>query len=361
MTHGKTIMRIPKYIHITKSKKETKESFAKIIEAERSQKLLIVTSAVAGKSTEWLCDFLLAKNRKSKKLLFKKNDKKVPGKVTERLEDDSFDLCVGIGGGKILDIAKYASFKQKVKFISFPTQLSHDGIASPVTVIKEGKHWSESRKAVSPYAVIVDLTTVGNSPTESLLSGIADLTANLFASMDAEKYKDRNKKEYNTVAVSIARTAALLVFPHFSNLAIKYISEKDLKQLAWGLILSGIAMSIAGNSSPASGAEHKISHSIDYFFPSSIPHGFKVSLGNVISAFLHKKYRKEIVKFNLSLGLPVISEDIGIERQELVKVVLHARKIRTGRYTIIEETRLKEKDVLKLFEEVEQMRKKVKA
>ncbi len=359
MTQGKKIMKIPEYIHITESKKETKESFVRIIRAKRSKKLLIVASAEMGKVTKWLCDFLLARNKESKKLLFEKNDEKITGKVIKGLEEDSFDLCVGIGGGKILDIAKYASFKQRVKFVSFPTQLSHDGIASPVAVIKKGKHWSESRKAVNPFAVLVDLKIVVNSPSESLLSGIGDLTANIFASMDAEKYKKINKKDYNALATSIARSAALLVFPYFSTISIKNISNKDLKQLAWGLILSGISMSIAGNSMPASGAEHKISHSIDYLFPSTVPHGFKVSLGSVISAFLHKKYRKEIVQFNLSLGLPVTPEDIGMTEDNFVKTLMYAHKIRPGRHTILEDKKLTKKNAFQLLDEIEQVKKKL--
>ena len=118
------------------------------------------------------------------------------------------------------------------------------------------------------------------------------------------------------------------------------ISKEQAKHLAWGLVLSGIAMSISGNSRPASGAEHKISHAIDYLFPGSVSHGFTVSVGNVVAAFLHEQYQKEIISFNVALGLPVVSDDIGIKKKEFVEVILHAATIRPDRYTILEKKSL---------------------
>ena len=345
-------MKIPQYIHITEGRKETKEAFEKFFLVETPKRILLVTSTSPAGKLKWLLDFLRKYN--TEKLVIENSDGKALDKTIKKLKKGSFDYCIGIGGGKILDIAKYASFVEGTKFISFPTLLSHDGIASPVAVIKEGKEWSESRTAAPPLGVIVDLKTVAEAPRASLLSGIGDLTANLFASMDAEISREVCREGYNELATGIARFSSLLVFPHFSEISSEKIPTEELKHLAWGLILSGISMSIAGNSRPASGAEHKISHSIDYLFPSSISHGYKVSIGNVISAFLHKQYRREIIEFNLSLGLPVLCSDIGIKKEDFVDVVLYARKIRPNRHTILEEKKLTKKAVIKLLDEIEE-------
>ncbi len=351
-------MKIPQHIYITDKKRETKEAFEKIFQTENPEKLLVVTSISTIKQLKWVFD-LLARNRRVEKHLIKKNDKQALEKTIKRIRKDSFDCCIGIGGGKALDIAKYASFVEKVRFISFPTLLSHDGIASPVAVIRDGKHWSESRKAESPYAVVVDLMTISRAPAKSILSGIGDLVANLFASIDAEVFEKKCKSPNNELAAAIARSASSLVFPSFSSISIGRISKKELKQLAWGLVLSGISMSIAGNSRPASGAEHKISHAIDYLFSPPVSHGFTVSIGNVISAFLHRRYKNEIIEFNLSLGLPVSCEDIGIEKEEFVNAVLYAGKIRPDRHTILEEKKLTKKEVMYLLDEIEKVRGEV--
>ena len=46
-------------------------------------------------------------------------------------KDNSIDMIVGCGGGRVLDVAKYAAFQAKKPFLSVPTQATHDGICSP--------------------------------------------------------------------------------------------------------------------------------------------------------------------------------------------------------------------------------------
>lgn len=354
-------MKIPRYIYITENRQKTKEAFKNIFKSEHVERLLMVASSGTGKKLEWLFELFLSSSQKSEKLLIAKDDKRALDRTMEKIKKGSFDVCIGMGGGRILDIAKYASFSQKSRFLSFPTLLSHDGIASPVVVIRKGKHWSESRSAESPRAVIVDIKTVSEAPSAAILSGIGDLVANLFASMDAEMFKEQNRKEYNQLSTAISRSASFLVFPGFSGMKITKISQKAFRQLAWGLILSGISMSIAGNSIPASGAEHKISHAIDYICSPSVSHGFTVSVGNVISAFLHGQYEEEIVRFNISLDLPVLCDDIGISKDDFIDIINHARSIKPDRYTVLEEKRLKRKDILKLLNRIEAMREKIKS
>ena len=44
-------------------------------------------------------------------------------------------MIVRLGGGKVLDISKYAVFISKKEFISITTAIAHDGIASPIAVL----------------------------------------------------------------------------------------------------------------------------------------------------------------------------------------------------------------------------------
>jgi glycerol-1-phosphate dehydrogenase [NAD(P)+] len=50
------------------------------------------------------------------------------GRVASHARDKGF--MVAVGGGKTIDIAKLASVKANLPFISVPTAASHDGIAS---------------------------------------------------------------------------------------------------------------------------------------------------------------------------------------------------------------------------------------
>lgn len=70
--------------------------------------------------------------------------------------------------------------------------------------------------------------------------------------------------------------------------------ENAFEQLTYGLILSGLAMQLMGNSRPASGSEHHVSHLIEmqpaaFPFHSDALHGEKVGVGTIlISRACHK-------------------------------------------------------------------------
>ena len=54
--------------------------------------------------------------------------------VEELITPDT--TVLGIGGGKVIDVAKLSSFNQGVYFVSMPTTASHDGIVSPMASVK---------------------------------------------------------------------------------------------------------------------------------------------------------------------------------------------------------------------------------
>ena len=74
------------------------------------------------------------------------------------------------------------------------------------------------------------------------------------------------------------------------------ISKKSeaYEKLMYGLLLSGLAMQMMGNSRPASGAEHHISHFIEmspprFAFNSDALHGEKVGVGTLLALREYKR------------------------------------------------------------------------
>ena len=68
-----------------------------------------------------------------------------------------------MGGGRTLDVAKYAASLVGLPMVSVATSLAHDGIASPVASLEhEGR--KESYGVTVPVAVVVDLDYVRRSP-----------------------------------------------------------------------------------------------------------------------------------------------------------------------------------------------------
>ena len=83
-------------------------------------------------------------------------------------------VVIGFGGGRVLDVAKYAAFVSKTAYICLPTTLSNDSLASPFSVLgMEGK----SRKTLGskiPTAILVDTDMIMKAPKGQTLSGIGD-------------------------------------------------------------------------------------------------------------------------------------------------------------------------------------------
>jgi len=65
-----------------------------------------------------------------------------------------YDIIYGIGGGAIIDVAKYASYKLNLPFISIPTSLSNDGFASPFSVLNLGEDGVGSLRANVPVSLL---------------------------------------------------------------------------------------------------------------------------------------------------------------------------------------------------------------
>ncbi|EJF05909.1 glycerol dehydrogenase-like oxidoreductase [Thiovulum sp. ES] len=206
-------------------------------------------------------------------------------------------------------------------FISIPTLLSSDGIASPV-----GVSGYRSEFLNLPTGVIVDLEIISKAPEWSFLAGTGDLISNLSASVDWDNFKEKSKENYSFVASFISKSSALFI--------LEVDPFKSPKKLAWGLILSGWAMEIAGSSRPASGPEHKMSHALD-ILKFGEKHGIQV--GHFAPLFLslngYKSWER-VRKYLINLGFP---ESLRMKRSLAEMAFSIASRTRPHRYTVLEE------------------------
>ena len=248
------------------------------------------------------------------------------------------DAVVGIGGGKVLDVGKVLSSELNAAFISIPTVASHDGIASPIASFKSEKK-PISISTNTPAAVLADLTILRRSPIRYLRAGYGDLVSNITAVKDWILAKEKMDEEYNEVAASMAVMPATLLLKT-ANLDISNIAH--LEMLIRGLILSGVSISLVGSSRPASGAEHKFSHALDYLGYGEGLHGEQVGLGTIIMEYLHQKYYgvgdwEEIKQSLERVQAPTMAKEIGLTKEQVIEALMFAKKIRKKRYTILED------------------------
>ena len=251
------------------------------------------------------------------------------------------DCIVAIGGGRCLDVAKLAAARAGLSLISVPTQLSHDGICSPVAVVPGESGRAESLGALSPRFVFVPLATIARAPVASAAAGLGDLLANPLALRDWALAAERGLTEIDQRAWDLSVQSFELVEPHLdTDPATSVRDGAFLQRLADALVMSGMAMIASGTSRPASGGEHEISHAIDELFGGRALHRAQVALGCVVSVALYGEdtvaFRQRLVR----LGLPDRPADLGLSRNDMVKVLLEAPETRPGRFTVIEDADL---------------------
>ncbi len=255
------------------------------------------------------------------------------------------DAVVAIGGGRCLDAAKLIAAGVGVPFVAVPTQLSHDGICSPVSVLPRTSGGpAESLEAVVPRLAFFSRPTLTRAPLLSLRAGVGDLLANPLALRDWQLASDAGLESLNDEAWKLSAKSFRLIEPLLDEpLSRECVVPELIGTLADALVMSGVAMMKVGTSRPASGAEHKISHAIDELFGARAHHGAQVAFGSLVSTALHGLEVGELRRRLINVDLPHHPGQLGLSRSDMASVLLRAPSTRPGRFTILESAGLDER------------------
>ncbi len=292
-------------------------------------------------------------NIESKLILIQNSDFTVAQSIGEQALELDVDSIIGIGGGKVQDVCKFASFVSKKNLFSVPTTLANDGLCSPIAVLKMKNGFTKSIGTKLPLALFIDIDIIKDAPIELIKAGIGDILSNYTAIYDW-KIAEKNKKEdVNDFAIEISDIA----FNVINNISICNIKDDVfLKQLAEAIVLSGIAMHIAGTSRPCSGSEHLFSHTIDRLYKKNNLHGLQVALGSVVAAYLQNRDYKVLINLLKKYEINIKPSKLGLSYDEYINCWKNAKESRKDRYTILneinEDTLLKKiKDIYIIIEE----------
>ena len=246
--------------------------------------------------------------------------------------EEGVTVAVAVGGGRVIDTVKLAASRTRIDFVSVPTAISNDGISSPVASLVGRGGKRSSHAASMPGGIIMDLEAIASAPARSLRAGVGDLVSNLTACMDWRMADRRGHERYDAFAAMIAESAARPV------LELKDVTSSAAQELiAHGLLMSGLAMAVAGTSRPCSGAEHIVPHALDAQLASATGlHGEQVALGTLVAAAAHRSpLLRPLQELFLRLGLPTCPEDLGLTRHQLASAMQAGPAVRPERWTIL--------------------------
>jgi glycerol-1-phosphate dehydrogenase [NAD(P)+] len=253
-------------------------------------------------------------------------------KVKKLIKNNSASFVLGVGGGRPIDVAKCASFYSNMPFLSVPTAASHDGIVSSRASIMN-KNKKESITAQTPIAVIGDTKIIATSPYKLLAAGCGDIISNYSAVRDWVMANKLKNEYFSNYAAALSEMTAQILVEN-SNM-IRPNFEESARMVIKALVSSGVAMSIAGSSRPASGSEHMFSHALDKLAPRPALHGEQCAVGCIMMMYLHGGDWRSIKTALERIGVPTTAFGLGIDESLIVEALTIAHTIRPERYTIL--------------------------
>lgn len=252
--------------------------------------------------------------------------------------DAKAQVIVGIGGGKVIDAAKYAAYLRKLPFISVPTSASSDGFSSAsASLTVNGRRTSVPARMA--YGIVADTDVIKSAPEKFLYSGIGDMVSKITALYDWVYESERGYSVMNDFAVMIAKKAV----NSFVRTPFETIHDDlFLKELLDSLAMSGIANEIAGGSTPTSGSEHLISHALDKMLEEPQLHGVQVGIATYLMSRVQDHRYVRVNTIFEKTGFWNYVSTLHLNREDYEKAIDMAPTIKPHRHTYLHEEQYRE-------------------
>ena len=216
-------------------------------------------------------------------------DEQSIGIVTAAFTSD-IDLILGIGSGTINDICTFVGAKVSCPSAIVATAPSMDGYASlGSAMLLEGVKVTPPSQCAT--AIFCDIDILAAAPMHLIAAGLGDMLGKITALADWRLSHILTGEPMPEDIVSIVDTALKKIID-----GAPHITKRDpdvIQSITEGLLLTGIAMSLYGDSRPASGTEHHLAHfwEMRMLAQSKKPalHGTKVGFATIIGLAMWKE------------------------------------------------------------------------
>jgi len=266
------------------------------------KKSLLITSSGAEKRN-WFSNLNLETN-----LIFNHVESnpsiETTNNIIEKFKNQDFSTVVGLGGGSVLDVAKFVGFKLKKFKILVPTNFGSGSEVTRISVLKvDGKKKSFHDDELFANVAIVDPNFIKNTDFSIIKNSAVDACAQCTEAFDSKLSNPYTKFLCNT-AFEILENAIL---------------EKNYDSLALGSLITGLGF---GNSSTTLGhalsyvfSNEGFSHGHALAFTTQVAHQFN----NSIFSSRFKKIVDELQfdRINLKSDLNEAADLILMDRKHL--------------------------------------------
>lgn len=203
------------------------------------------------------------------------------------------DIILAVGTGTINDICKFMSFHMGIPYVVVATAPSMDGFASSGAALIT-QNLKTTYSAHVPTAIVADIDVLKCAPIHMITAGLGDILGKYICLTDWKISKIITGEYYCPTIVKMVEHSLEKVTKNATKVLQR--DEDAVSAIMEALVLTGIAMSFVGNSRPASGSEHHISHFWEMKFQlegrKPILHGTKVGIGTVLSCYMYNQLTK---------------------------------------------------------------------
>lgn len=181
----------------------------------------------------------------------------IAAETLEKKVTKKTDLIIGVGSGVIQDLCKYVSYHAKLPYAIVATAPSMDGYASVGAAMIIG-NMKVTYSCHVPEMIIGDTDILKDAPMEMIQAGYGDILGK-FSCLNDWKLSHIVNDEYFCEEI-YQLTFDMLKKTKDLGEALQNRQKEAVQTLMEALVGVGIAMAYAGNSRPASGSEHHLSH-----------------------------------------------------------------------------------------------------
>jgi glycerol dehydrogenase len=241
-------------------------------------------------------------------------------RVAQIITSQGADIAIAVGGGKTLDTAKAAAASAGTKMITIPTIASNDSPTSSYTVWydEEGNCTGFESWGVNPDLVLVDTQVIANGPVSAFVAGMGDALGTWVEADACSQVTAPNLAGGTStlVAMAIAKLCYEVLMEHGVG-AMKAVEANTVNEAVEKVVEANVLMSGLGFESGGVATAHMVANCLPSFPEChGLMHGHEVGFGVITQLCLDKKFneadRKNIVDFEIAIGLPVTFADIGL-------------------------------------------------
>ena len=204
--------------------------------------------------------------------------------IISEFSDSNFSNIIGVGGGSVLDVAKFVAYKLKKTKILVPTTFGSGSEVTRIAVLKvNGKKQSFHDDNMVADTAIVDSYFLQNTPEIIIKNSAIDACAQCTEGFDS-KTSNNYTKFLCEKAFSVLENAIL---------------NKKYDDLAYGSLYAGLGF---GNTSTTLG------HALSYVFSNEgFSHGHALAFTTAIAhKFNESKFYRRFIKIVKTLGIEKI-------------------------------------------------------